>query len=94
MAHGRPLEGVEFDAWTWYPGNETHTDARGRFRLKKLNKTNRDRKIEVRFSKPGYTPQLFLKQPTGVPNWTVVLDNKTFFEGTVTARTASLRGGY
>jgi beta-lactamase regulating signal transducer with metallopeptidase domain/protocatechuate 3,4-dioxygenase beta subunit len=83
-AHGKPLEGVEVDAWTWYPGNETHTDARGWFRLAKLDKSHKDRKIEVRFTKPGYTPELFLKQPSGVANWVVVLDNKTYFEGTVT----------
>ena len=84
-AQGKPLEGVEVDAWTWYPGNETHTDARGWFRLTKLDKSSTDRKIEVQFRKSGYTPQLFLKQPSGVANWVVVLDNKTYFEGTVTS---------
>ncbi|MGC8642315.1 MAG: carboxypeptidase regulatory-like domain-containing protein [Isosphaeraceae bacterium] len=78
---GKPIEGVEVDAWTWYAGNETKTDARGFFRL---NKLDRDRKVEVWFRKPGYTPQLFLTQPTGKPGWVVVLGNKTFFEGTVT----------
>ena len=78
---GKPIEGVEVDAWTWYPGNETKTDARGSFRIRGLDK---DRKVEVIFRKPGYTPQLFLTQPTGQPGWVVVLGNKTYFEGRVT----------
>src|SRR5262249_30032427 len=32
-ASDNPLQGVEVDAWTWYPGNETRTDASGSFRL-------------------------------------------------------------
>ena len=78
---GKPLEGVEVDAWTWYPGNETKTDARGSFRIRGLDK---DRKVEVIFRKPGYSPQLFLTQPTGKTGWVVVLGNKTYFEGRVT----------
>ena len=35
--------------------------------------------------KPGYTPQLFLMQPTGQPGWVIVLGNKTYFEGRVTS---------
>ncbi len=80
-AQGKPLEGVEVDAWTWYPGNETRTDARGWFRLKKLDS---HRKVEVVFRKQGFTPELFVTQPAGSPNWVVVLGNRTFFEGTVT----------
>ena len=78
---GKPLEGVEVDAWTWYPGNETRTNARGGFRLGKHDK---DRKVEVVFRKPGYTPQLFVTQPTGMQGWVVVLGDKTYFEGKVT----------
>ena len=40
---GEPIEGVEVDAWTWHPGNETRTDSRGWFRLLNLGK---DEKIE------------------------------------------------
>ena len=40
---GKPIEGVEVDAWTWYPGNETKTDARGFFRLGKLDTDRRSR---------------------------------------------------
>ena len=59
---GKPIEGAEVDAWTWYPGHEAKTDAKGLFRIGKLDK---DRKVEVVVRKPGYTPQLFLTQPTG-----------------------------
>ena len=79
-AQGKPLEGVEVDAWTWYPGNETRTDAQGWFRLRGLGK---NAKIEVKFRKQDYTPQLFVTQPTGRPDWVVVLGNTTFFEGKV-----------
>jgi beta-lactamase regulating signal transducer with metallopeptidase domain len=79
---GKPLEGVEVDAWTWYPGNETRTNNRGEFRLHRLDK---DRKVEVVFRKPSYTPQLFITQPTGTQGWIVVLGNKTYFEGRVTS---------
>ncbi len=77
---GKPIEGVEVDAWTWYRGNETRTDAQGFFRLKKLDK---DRKVEVQFRKSGYTPRLFLTEPTGIAGWIVVMGNKTYFEGKV-----------
>jgi hypothetical protein len=79
---GKPLAGVEVDAWTWYRGNEGHTDGRGWFRI---NGFNKDRKVEVVFRKAGYTPQLFVTQPPGSLDWVVVLDNKTYFEGTVTS---------
>ena len=78
---GKPIGGVDVDAWTWYRGNEARTDARGEFRLRGLG---RDRKIEVLVRKDGYTPQLFLMQPTGQPGWVIVLGNKTYFEGRVT----------
>jgi len=78
---GKPIEGVEVDAWTWYPGHETRTDPKGVFRLGNLDK---GRKVEVIFRKPGYTPQLFLTQPTGVAGWVVTLGQKTYFEGKVT----------
>ena len=82
-AQGKPLEGVEVDVWSWYPGNETHTDSRGWFRLNKLDKSHKERKLEVKFSKPGFTPERFLMQPSGAQNWVVALDNKTYFEGMV-----------
>ncbi len=78
---GKPIEGAEVDAWTWYPGHETKTDAKGAFRIRGLEK---DRKVEVVIRRPGYTPQLFLTQPTGAPGWVIVLGNKTYFEGRVT----------
>ena len=78
---GKPIEGAEVDAWTWYPGHEAKTDAKGFFRIGKLEK---NRKIEVVVRKPGYTPQLFVSQPAGAPGWVIVLGNKTYFEGRVT----------
>ncbi len=80
-ADGKPIEGAEVDAWSWYPGNEAKSDAKGFFRVKGLDKGSR---VEVIVSKAGYAPQLFLTQPTGAPNWVVVLGNKTYFEGRVT----------
>jgi protocatechuate 3,4-dioxygenase beta subunit len=82
-ASGNPLQGVEVDAWTWYPGNETRTDSSGSFRLGKLDQR---RKVEVRFRKEGYSPQVFLEQLTGTTGWVIVLGKTTFFEGTATGR--------
>jgi protocatechuate 3,4-dioxygenase beta subunit len=79
---GKPIEGAEVDAWTWYPGHEAKTDGKGFFRIGKLGKGS---KVEVVVRKPGYTPQLFLTQPTGQPGWVIVLGNKTYFEGRVSS---------
>jgi beta-lactamase regulating signal transducer with metallopeptidase domain/protocatechuate 3,4-dioxygenase beta subunit len=79
---GKPIGGAEVDAWTWYPGHEATTNARGLFRIRRLDK---GRKVEVLVRKPGYTPQLFLMQPPGQPGWVIVLGNKTYFEGRVLA---------
>jgi RNA polymerase sigma factor (sigma-70 family) len=78
---GRPLASVLVDAWTWYPGNEATTGADGRFRIKGLSK---DQGIEVQFTKEGYTPRLFVAQPTGQPGRVVRMDDDTYFEGKVT----------
>ncbi|MDR3619077.1 MAG: carboxypeptidase regulatory-like domain-containing protein [Paludisphaera borealis] len=78
---GKPIEGAEADVWTWFPGNEAKTDAKGVFRLRKLDKGE---KVEVVVRKAGYTPKLFLTQPVGQAGWVVVLGNKTYFEGRVT----------
>lgn len=89
-SQGRPIEGVEVDAWTWYPGHETRTDHEGKFRIGKLDK---GRKVEVIVRKPGYTPQLFPTQPAGVAGWVVVLGEKTYFEGKVTGPDGAPVGG-
>lgn len=78
---GKPLEGVLVDAWTWCPGDETKTDAEGRFRLSKLG---RDGMIEIRFSLPGYSPRHITQQPVGKVVEPIILSNKTYFEGTIT----------
>jgi protocatechuate 3,4-dioxygenase beta subunit len=77
---GRPLEGVNVHVWDWAPGNETRTGKDGVFRLKNLG---RGSKVQVRFRKPGYSPEMFMQQPTGVACWVVALDKKTHFEGIV-----------
>jgi protocatechuate 3,4-dioxygenase beta subunit len=89
-ADGKPIGGVEVDAWTWYPGNEAKTNAKGVFRIRGLDK---DRKVEVIVRKDGYTPQLFLMQPTGQPGWVIVLGKKTYFEGRVTDTEGKPVGG-
>jgi RNA polymerase sigma factor (sigma-70 family) len=78
--NGEPLEGVHVHVWDWYPGREATTAKDGIFRIKDLG---RDSKVQVRFRKPGYSPEMFLKQPTGVPGLVVTLDRKTYFEGVV-----------
>lgn len=85
-----PIEGVLVDAWTWYKGNETYTDANGFFRLDGLKGT---KTIEVRFSKDGYSPRLIVRQPLGVRDAVVVLDDRTYFEGSVTDVAGSPVGG-
>jgi len=77
---GKPLADVEVDVWDWYPGNETRTDKEGMFRLKGLD---RDSKVQVRFRKAGYSPVMFMQQPTGVSGWVVAMDRKTYFQGVV-----------
>lgn len=78
---GRPIGGAEVNTWPWHPGHGARTDSRGVFHIRKLEKGS---KVEVRVSKEGRTPQLFLTQPTGQPGWVIVLGNSTYFEGRVT----------
>ena len=77
---GKGLPGVLVDAWTWFPGNETTTDADGAFRLTGLEP---QRQIEVRFSKEGFTPRLIAKQPLGGLEQPLALTTHTYFEGAV-----------
>lgn len=77
---GRPLKDVLVDVWTWISGNETRTDAEGRFVLKE---PAIHRKIEVQFSLPGHSPVLIVQQPVGALQKPVVLTDKTYFEGAV-----------
>jgi protocatechuate 3,4-dioxygenase beta subunit len=77
---GEPLAGVDVDVWTWHPGNETVTDAEGRFRLDGFE---RRMEIEVEFTKEGYSPSLYAAIPAGTDNWTIVLTQGTWIEGKV-----------
>ena len=72
-AHGKPLADVLVDAWTWYPGDETRTNADGAFRLKPGSPDMQY--VEIRFTKSGYSPQYFPQQRRGVKQFVVALDD-------------------
>jgi protocatechuate 3,4-dioxygenase beta subunit len=78
---GKPLSGCLVDAWTWYPGDETHTDENGAFRLRPIN--NDPQHLEVRVSKPGYSPYYNPQLLRGQKDLVITLGNKTYVEGTV-----------
>ncbi len=80
--NGRPLEGVHVHVWDWVdrPENQARTGKDGVFRIKDCG---RDKKVQVRFRKPGYSPVMIVRQPTGVKGLVVVLDSATYFEGVV-----------
>ena len=80
---GNPLKGVLVDVWTWYKGNETYTNASGYFSLGGFDPEQKT--VEIRFSKDGFTPKYLIRQPLGIKDTTVVLGNRTYFEGIVTA---------
>lgn len=77
---GNPLAGVGVDAWTWHPGNETKTDAEGRFELKNFD-PNED--VEIEFTKEGYCPSYFVSKKAGTRDWVVRMYNNTWLEGSV-----------
>ncbi|HEY4312221.1 MAG TPA: carboxypeptidase-like regulatory domain-containing protein [Pirellulales bacterium] len=77
---GMPLEDVTVNEGYAHTGHETITDSSGQFRLKGFE---RDKKVEVIFSKPGYSPETFMQQPTGVAGWVVALGKQTYLEGKV-----------
>lgn len=85
--NGRPLEGVTVDAYSWYPGHETTTDAEGRFRLRAFTGPGYDPKegAQVRFTREGYGPKTFESIQGGTADLGIVMDDSTWFEGTVTA---------
>jgi hypothetical protein len=98
---GNPLEGVEVALFEGMDGkNHRLTDKGGRFSFKNLA-ADFDRAqphiAEVRFRKPGFSPERFMNQPLGIKGWVVALGSKTFIEGTVRnpdgkpARKASIR---
>jgi protocatechuate 3,4-dioxygenase beta subunit len=80
---GNPLKGVLVDVWTWHKDNEAYTDANGYFLL--VGFEPEQKTVEIRFSREGFTPKYLIRQPLGVKNTIVVLDDKTYFEGTVIA---------
>ena len=80
--NGNPLAGVKVDAWSWYTGNEVTTDEHGRFRLKAGNGENR---VEVQYSKPGYSPHYDPRHDTGGDEFSITLERGTYIEGRVLA---------
>ena len=52
----------------------------GMFRLKDLDP---ERRVQVRFRKPGYSPEMFVRQRTGISGWVVALSDETYWEGVV-----------
>lgn len=77
---GNPLADVAVDAFTWFPGHETTTDAEGRFRIRRIPY---DEEVQIEFKKPGYSPSLFMNEKPGVADWTIVLTQGTWLEGVV-----------
>ncbi len=77
---GQAVPDVTVDAWTWYPGNETQTDEKGRFRLKGFDPRE---PVELQFTKSGFCPRLFIAQPVGKADWVVTLNNRSYLEGRV-----------
>lgn len=84
---GRPIEGASVDAYSWFPGHETTTDAEGRFRLRAFTGPGFDPKegAQVRITKEGYGPKTFDAVKGGTADLRVLLDDSTYFEGTVKA---------
>jgi protocatechuate 3,4-dioxygenase beta subunit len=83
-AAGKPLPDALVDAWTWYPGDETHTDANGAFRLRTID--NDPQHVEIRVSKPGCSPYYNPQLLRGQKELVITLGNKTYVEGTVRDR--------
>ncbi|MFC1552774.1 carboxypeptidase regulatory-like domain-containing protein [Candidatus Latescibacterota bacterium] len=83
---GQPLEGVYVDAWPWpwesQPGQETYTDAYGRFKITNLESGHN---VDFIFSKDGYSPKTLVRQEIGIGNVIVRMIDKTFLEGIVRA---------
>lgn len=84
---GAPIVGATVDAFHWFPGSETKTDADGDFALRNQNPDEAyltpGESIEVTFSAPGYTPRYIVVQPLGKLKQPVVLKSDTFLYGTV-----------
>lgn len=76
-----PLADVTVDAFSWYPGNETTTNEKGLFRLKKLDPSHT---VQLLIKKDGYSPRMITSRKTGSKDSVVILQDRTYFEGIVT----------
>ncbi len=79
-ADGRPMADATVDVWTWFPGNETTTDADGRFRVKTGDKRE---PAQFRITKDGYSPHYVPRQQPGADGLAIVLDDNTYIEGSL-----------
>jgi beta-lactamase regulating signal transducer with metallopeptidase domain/protocatechuate 3,4-dioxygenase beta subunit len=90
-AQGRPLSGAIVDAYSFAPGDETTTDAEGRFRLRLSPNLKsilvpwlrRSEAIELRVMKEGYSPRSFDTVKGGTSNLRVELSDTPYYEGLV-----------
>jgi len=77
---GNPIAGATVDVWHWYKGDETTTDSDGFFRFKPSRDRSRTR-VEVRISKPGFSPYYNHIQTIGQKDFSVTLNRSTYVEG-------------
>jgi beta-lactamase regulating signal transducer with metallopeptidase domain/protocatechuate 3,4-dioxygenase beta subunit len=79
---GQPLEGVQVLVWE-RDDDKIRTDQHGRFRHK-ISAANADEKhLFVRFKKAGFAPRSVIDWPLERGEREILLENDTFFEGTV-----------
>ena len=79
---GQPVDDVQVLVWE-QDDDKIRTDMNGTFRHQLTASHGDDRHLLVRFKKPGYAPYLVADWLLGSPNRVVVMDTKTYFEGTV-----------
>ncbi len=76
----KPLAGVDVDAWIWHPGNETKTDADGKFELSGFDPSEQ---IEIELTKVNYCPHYVVSKQAGTKGWVVRMQDDTWLEGRV-----------
>lgn len=80
--YGNPVEGAFVNVWSWHNGSSCRTDADGKFTVPDLGLDQKT--IEVRFTKPGFSPVHMFRQTVGRLKRPLVMGNSTYFEGRVT----------
>ncbi|MES2793083.1 MAG: carboxypeptidase regulatory-like domain-containing protein [Planctomycetota bacterium] len=79
---GQPVDDVQVLVWE-QDEDKIRSDKNGVFRHQMTASNGNERHLLVRFKKPGYAPHLVVDWSMGSKNRVVVLDNKTYIEGTV-----------